>query len=237
MLVPGSSFRKDANFMTLKLKTIIYGFIFSLFPVTSVLSQQMLPLEIELPQPMFIGTPQDFEVPNLEKPLGKPRPPFMAPEGTTNIALHKYVESTDNQPIIGETELITDGDKEAVDGSFVEFRPGKQHIVIDLEEKHTIYAICLWHYHQKAMVYKDVIVQVSDDPDFVVGTTTLFNNDHNNSYGLGVGQDLHYVETHEGKLIDARGVEGRYVRLCSNGNSFDAVNHYIEVEVYGKPIP
>jgi len=197
-------------------------------------AQEMLPLKVELPHPMFIGTPQDFNVPNLEKPLGKPRPLFMAPEGTENVALHKYVESSDNNPIIGDLELITDGDKEAVDGSFVELAPGKQYIMIDLEKNYTLYAIFVWHYHLEARVYKDVIVQVSDDPDFIVGVTTLFNNDHDNSYGLGVGEDLHYVETHEGKLIDARGVEARYVRLYSNGNSYDQVNHYIEVAVYGK---
>lgn len=197
-------------------------------------AQEMMPLKVDLPQPMFIGTPQDFEVPNLEKPLGKPRPLFMAPEGTENVALHKYVESSDSNPIIGDLELITDGDKEAVDGSFVELAPGKQYIQIDLEEKFTLYAIFVWHYHLEARVYRDVIVQVSDDPDFIVGVTTLFNNDHDNSYGLGVGDDLHYVETHEGKLIDARGVVARYVRLYSNGNSYDQVNHYIEVAVYGK---
>ncbi len=198
-------------------------------------AQDMVPLKVELPQPMFIGTPQDFNVPNLEKPLGKPRPFFMAPEGTENVALHKYVESSDNSPIIGELELITDGNKEAVDGSFVELASGKQYIMIDLDEKYTLYAIFIWHYHLEARVYKDVIIQVSDDPDFIVGVSTLFNNDHDNSYGLGVGEDLHYVETHEGKLIDARGVEARYVRLYSNGNSYDQVNHYIEVAVYGKP--
>jgi hypothetical protein len=198
--------------------------------------QEMAPLNVGLPQPMFIGTPQDFNVPNLEKPLGNPRPPFIAPAGTTNVALHKYVESSDNNPIIGEIELITDGDKEAMDGSFVELAPGKQYVMIDLEEKYTLYAIFVWHYHLEARVYKDVIVQVSDDPDFIVGVTTLFNNDHDNSYGLGVGEDLHYVETHEGKLIDARGVEARFVRLYSNGNSYDQVNHYIEAAVYGKPV-
>jgi hypothetical protein len=213
----------------------LIGFLLILF--IQSYCQNMEPLYIDLPQPMFIGTPQDFDVPNLEKPLGKPRPSFMAPAGTKNVALNKYVESTDENPIIGEIELIVDGDKEAVDGSFVELAPGKQHITIDLENIYTLYAIFVWHYHLEARVYNDVIVQVSDDPDFVVGVTTLFNNDHNNSYGLGVGEDLHYVETHEGKLIDARGVEARYVRLYSNGNSYDQVNHYIEVAVYGKAIP
>lgn len=220
--------------MTKKTFTIL---MILMIPHLDIMCQDLKPLHIELPQPMFIGTPQDFDVPNLEKPLGKPRPAFLAPEGTTNIALGKYVESSDDNPIIGEIDLINDGDKEATDGSFVELAPGKQYVMIDLEQKHALYAVFIWHYHLEARVYNDVIVQVSDDPDFIVGVTTLFNNDHDNSSGLGVGEDLHYVETHEGKLIDARGVEAQYVRLYSNGNSYDRVNHYIEVAVYGKPIP
>jgi hypothetical protein len=100
---------------------------------------------------------------------------------------------------------------------------------------HDIYAILVWHFHKQARVYFDVVVQVADDPDFINNVTTVFNNDHDNSAGLGVGSDMHYVETSEGKLIDAKGVRGRYVRLYSNGNSSNELNHYIEVEVYGKP--
>ena len=49
-------------------------------------------------------------------------------------------------------------------------------------------------------------------------------------------QDKGYVETHEGKLINCRGVRARHVRLFSNGNSSDDGNHYTEVEVYGQPV-
>jgi hypothetical protein len=42
-------------------------------------SAKLVPINIELPKPMFVGTPQDTKVDNLEKPLGKPRPPFLAP--------------------------------------------------------------------------------------------------------------------------------------------------------------
>ena len=195
----------------------------------------MVPLDLKLPKAMFIGTPQNMQVPNLEKPLGKPRPPFLVPAGTKNISLGKPVSSTDEEPIIGEIDMITDGDKEAGDGSFVELGPFTQHITIDLQNKYNIYAIVVWHFHKQPRVYFDVIVQVSDDPDFINGVTTVFNNDIDNSSGQGVGKDMHYVETAEGKLIDAKGVEGRYVRLYSNGNTNNDLNHYVEVEVYGKP--
>ncbi len=199
-------------------------------------SEKLVPIEIELPKPMFIGTPQNIGVERLEKPLGKPRPPFMAPVGTKNVALGKPVASTDEEPIIGEIAMITDGDKEGIDGSFVELGPFEQHITIDLGAKYEIYAIVMWHYHKQARVYFDVVVQVADDPDFITNVKVLFNNDHDNSLGLGVGNDLHYVETAEGKLIDAKGIQARYVRLYSNGNNSNDLNHWIETEVYGRPV-
>jgi len=197
---------------------------------------KLVALGIELPEPMFEGTPQDFTVANLEKPLGKPRPPFLAPAGTTNVAREKPIRASDEQPVIGELEMITDGDKEAADGCFVELGPFVQHVTIDLGSEHEIYAIVVWHYHKQARVYYDVVVQVCNNADFTEDVTTIFNSDADNSAGLGVGKDMHYVETNEGKLIDAKGVRGRYVRLYSNGNTSDDLNHYIEVEVYGKPV-
>ncbi|RKY10349.1 MAG: hypothetical protein DRP65_06765 [Planctomycetota bacterium] len=203
---------------------------------TAPAGPELVPAPIELPRPMFEGTPGSVRgVSRLAKPLGKPRPPFLAPPGTENIAFGKPVSSTDDEPIIGEIEYITDGDKSAADGSYVELGPFVQHITIDLGAEYDIYAVLFWHYHKQATVYFDVIVQVSNDPDFITGVTTLFNNDDDNSAGLGVGQDLNYVETHEGKLVDAKGTRARYVRLYSNGNNRNELNHYIEVEVFGKP--
>ena len=84
-------------------------------------------------------------------------------------------------------------------------------------------------------VYFDVMVQVSDDPTFSKDVTTLFSNDVNNELGLGAGKDLAYIDTYVGKLIDAKGGEGRYVRLYYKDNTTSKMNHYIEVEVWGKP--
>ncbi len=199
-------------------------------------ADDMAPISIVLPKPQFVGTPPNVQgIKNLEKPLGKPREPFYAPRGTTNVAFKKPVKSSDEQPIIGEIEMITDGDKEATDGSYVELGPLKQHITIDLGASYNIYAVIIWHYHKQPRVYKDVIVQVADDPDFIKNVQTIFNNDDDNSSGLGAGKDRNYVETAEGKLIDAKGVAARYVRCYSNGNSANDLNNYIEVEVYGRP--
>ncbi len=78
------------------------------------------------------------------------------------------------------------------------------------------------------------MVQIAEDADFTKGVVTIFNNDIDNSLGLGKGADWHYVETNEGKLIDAKGAKGRYVRAYTNGNTSNDLNHWIEIEVYGK---
>jgi len=84
---------------------------------------------------------------------------------------------------------------------------------------------------------RDVIVQVSADPEFKDHVTTVFNNDVDNSSGLGVGTDREYFETHEGKIVDAKGVKGRYVRAYTNGSSLSALNCWQELEVYALPAP
>ena len=197
---------------------------------------KLIAFDITLPKPMFVDTPQDTRVENLEKPLGKHRPPFLAPVGTTNVAFSKPVSSSDEEPIIGQLEMITDGDKEAADGSYVELSPSVQQVTIDLEGMYEIYAVAVWHYHKQPYVYFDVVVQVADDADFITNVKTLLNNDTNNSTGLGTGTDMNYIETHKGELIDAKGAKALYVRLYSNGNNNNDLNHYTEVEVYGKPV-
>jgi hypothetical protein len=163
------------------------------------------------------------------------RPDFMVPAGTVNLALNKKVTTSSGDPIMGTLDLVTDGDKAGDEGSYVELDPGKQWVQIDLEKDADIYAVMLWHYHSQARVYFDVIVQVSDDPTFAKGVTTIFNADANNELGLGAGTDRPYIETYQGKLIDAKGVKGRYVRLYSKGNTTNKMNDYIEVEVWGTP--
>jgi hypothetical protein len=205
---------------------------------TDAAASERVPLDIKLPKPMFVGTPANIQgVTNLEKPRpqGMARPTFYVPVGTKNIAVGKPIASSDEEPIFGEIEMITDGDKEATEGSYLELAPFIQHVTIDLEAEYDIYAVVLWHYHKQPRVYFDVVVQVADDPDFITNVRTLFNNDIDNSSGLGIGEDKHYVETAEGRLIDAKGQRARYVRLYSNGSSSNDLNHYIEVEIYGKP--
>ncbi len=210
-----------------KMKMFHWISLATLVMALPALADDQVPLTTQLPPPLFVGTPVPINVPNLEPKITH-WPQFMVPIGTTNMALGKKVTSSDSDPVVGTLDLVTDGDKDGDEGSWVELGPGRQWVQIDLGQEAAIYAITVWHYHSQARVYRDVQVQVSDDPDFAKGVTTLYDNSAS-------GQDRPYIETNLGKLIDGRGTKGRYVRLYSNGNTTDKLNHYIEVEVFGKP--
>jgi hypothetical protein len=207
----------------------------TLFVATAAFAQNEVVLKTQLPKPLFVGTPVPLNVPNLEPPTKGKRPDFLVPAGTINLARNKKVTSSDDNPDVGTLDMIVDGDKDGSEGSWVELGPGKQWVQIDLAREANIYAVLIWHFHSQARVYRDVVVQVSDDPTFKSGVNTIFNSDFSNDLGLGAGKSLNYIETYQGKLIDAKGVQGRYVRLYSNGNTSNKLNHYIEVEVWGKP--
>jgi len=197
---------------------------------------QEVEVKIEFPKPMFIGTPVPAKLPNLEQPdPSKIIKSFMAPAGTVNVALEKPVTSSDPAPIIGELELVTDGDPDGSDGCFVELAPGPQWVQIDLQQATTIHKVAMWHYHKQAQAYVAVVVQVSDDPEFKTGVTTLFNSDIDNVHKFGAGKDPAYIETNHGRVIDGKGTKARYVRLFSNGNTSNEMNHYCEVQVFGVP--
>jgi len=192
-------------------------------------------LKIQLPKPMFVGTPKNIRTANLEMITGKPRGPFMVPVGTVLLSAGKPVAASDKEPVIGEAAFVTDGKKSGEDGYYVELGPMLQWVQIDLGKSQELLAVVAWHYHSQARVYRDVVVQVSDDKDFIGGVTTVFNNDHDNTTGLGAGKDKEYIETFDGKLFDPKGIKARYVRLYSGGNTSNDMNHYVEVEVYGLP--
>ena len=202
-------------------------------PDSTIATAGSMPLTTEIPPELIEGTPQPIKVPNLEPALSS-APVLMVPEGTQLLSANKSVTGSDDFPIIGELSYITDGDKEAGEGYFVELMDGLQWVQIDLEEPADLSAIWVWHYHSQARAYHDVLVQVSNDPSFVSGVTTLFNNDYDDSANQGKGTSKPYVDSRYGKLIDAKGINAQFVRLYSNGNTANDMNHYIEVEVYGK---
>ncbi|MDY6069688.1 MAG: discoidin domain-containing protein [Opitutales bacterium] len=190
-------------------------------------------LVLEIPPAQLVGTPAPIKLENLETKVVNPTP--MVPNDVKNIAKGKKVTSSDDFPLIGDMELITDGDKSAAEGCFVELMNGVQWVQVDLEKESEIFGIAMWLYHSQERAYKDVIVQVSNDAEFKKDVKTLFNCDNDNSSKLGKGNDRPWVQTNEGKLIvPEKPVKARFVRIYSNGNTSNDANHFIEVEVFGR---
>ena len=182
---------------------------------------------------------------------------LLVPVGTTNVALHKPVSSSTGTTNLyanirarhGDTTVITKGgptnlnwitcgDKSSPlrrDDNLLMVGSGRQWIQVDLKAEVNIYAVAVWHcYYYLNQVFNNVVVQICDRPDFQENVSTIFNNDTKNELGLGAGKDRLYCETRWGKLIDAKGIKGRYVRLYSNGSNLGKINYYLQVEVYGK---
>ncbi len=199
-------------------------------------AEDLVPLTLKLPAPIFEGTPKNIPVGSTVEPLSnKPRPPFLAPKNVRNLALNKKVTSSDASATPGTLQKITDGIKEATENSAALVRKGTQYVQIDLGETSELFALVLWHAHDSPKVYHDVIVQIADDADFIDNVRTLFNNDQDNSSGQGLGADREYFETYQGKLIDAKGAKARYLRFYSKGSTESTLNEYTEIEAYGRP--
>ena len=79
---------------------------------------------------------------------------------------------------------------------------------IDLEQPADIYAIVVWHTTPKAACITAWWSKWPTIPNFKTGVKTIFNNDFDNSVGLGVGKKLEYIDDYRGKLIDARDEKG-----------------------------
>jgi len=193
------------------------------------------PLKLNLPAHTLKGTPEDLPVgPNVEPPPTKAPATPPVPKGVVNVAAGKTMTSS-VPPFLGELSQITDGKREAFDEDAVEFKKGTQWAQVDLGQSFQIHAVAMWHDHRYVQAMHDIVLQVSDDPEFKAGVTTLFNNDTDNSSGLGVGTDREYFELHYGRAVAAKGVKARYVRGYSKGGSLSALNCWQEIEVYALP--
>lgn len=199
-------------------------------------AQDKAPLVLQLPAPTLKGTPELLPSgPNIEANSDKPPQTPAISKDAKNVALNKPVTASVRPFSETGLEAITDGKKEAFDYDTVEMKKGTQWVQVDLGEPFTIEAIAIWHDHRYIQVMHDVIVQVSDDPEFKTGVTTLFNNDTDNSSGLGVGTDREYFERHFGRVFDGKNTKARYVRSYSKGSHLSALNGRQEIEVYAVP--
>src|SRR6185436_16055321 len=162
------------------------------------------PLALNLPAHTLKGTPEDLPSgPNIEPPSDKAPTPIQVPKGVKNVAAGKPVTSS-VPPFLGDLKQITDGKKEPSDDDAVEFKKGSQWVQVDLGGAYAIYAVVMWHDHRYVQAFHDVILQVSNDPEFKTGVTTLYNNDSDNSANLGVGTDREYFELEFGRAVPVK---------------------------------
>ena len=195
----------------------------------------MVELEIDLPEPNYSGPP--VPLPRRYRPelSWEPRDPVYVPEGVENAAFGQPV-SASAEPTYNELADIVNGENSYDPYKVVELPDGPQWIQIDLESEHEIYVVLFWQFFESERTYFDVVVQVSNDPKFEEDVTTVFNNDDDDTLGFGEGDDPEFITAHDGKLVEVDGIEACYVRLWSNGNSWNDRNHWIEVEVHAKPV-
>ena len=203
--------------------------------VTVSAAEGTVPLKLNLPAHTTKGTPEDLPAgPNIE-PLPKtPPPPIQVPAGVKNVAVGKPVTSS-VAPYTGELSQITDEKREPLAEDVVEFKKGTHWVQVDLGAPYVIHAIAMWHDHRLLQAFHDVILQVSDDPEFKTGVTTVYNNDTDNSSKLGVGTHREYFELEFGRVVPVKGVKARYVRGYTKGSSLSAINCWQEIEVYALP--
>ncbi|MCL2103911.1 MAG: discoidin domain-containing protein [Kiritimatiellaeota bacterium] len=206
-----------------------------------VYAQEKVPIKMDLPKPSFTGTPRAVRkhVHLDPYPSHIPRPSIFVPAGCDKLLSQGCkVTSSDPDPIIGELSYVTDGEKQYDAATYVELSPGLQWIQIDLGEEKEIHAVCIWHTGggEVQRAYRDVIVKISNDSNFVDNVVTVFNNDFDNSAGFGKGKDKEYVESHFGRPIAVDAIKSRYIRCYSRGNTENEMNHYVEVEIFGRQI-
>lgn len=98
-------------------------------------------------------------------------PPVILPTGIQNVALKRPVTAS-TVPVNGAPAWITDEKiDETHDDECLDLGQGLQWVQIDLQARYTIYAIVLWRPVVEGHPYRDVIVQLSDDPLFQRGVT------------------------------------------------------------------
>jgi len=215
-------------------KLLVFGAV--AFCAAGVFAEKVA-IKFELPPPHSSGTPKEIKSDNLEPDPGpgKLRAPIMVePEYTKKLTTENTKVTTSEEAVTGDNDYVVDGDKTPDATSMLQLPGGLQWVQLDLGAEHTIAAVCVWHDQGDECVYKDVIVQISNDANFVDGVTTIFNNDHDNTAKLGKGKDKEYRERNDGRPMDAKLTKGRYVRCYSNGSTSEPVNNYIEIEVFGK---
>ncbi len=180
-------------------------------------AEELEPLKIAPSHPG--GLPYDGMVPKNFEWIFQDESPPLVPKGTALVSKNKPVTSSCKETFRGNLAQITDGIRSG-ETATVFLEGGLQWVQIDLLKEYSVYVIKVWRCYRMPTIYFDVIVMVSNDPEFTKGTTIIFNNDDDNSTGFGKGNDKAYIDGSYGKLFKANGIKVRYMRFYSDPGDF-----------------
>ncbi|MDG0810117.1 fibronectin type III domain-containing protein [Cohnella rhizosphaerae] len=173
-----------------------------------------------------------------------PAPEAHADAIETNVALG-HATVTTNGLVKNAVSLakLVDGDRQASAYALIDAAAGPKWVQLDLGESFDVTRVNVLNDFNPSepRTGRDIIVQLSNDPTFASGVTTVFNNDADNTAGQGAGTDAAYMEPTDGSgknVTLSAPVNARYVRSWANGhvrssnNSVQTVNTPVEVDVY-----
>ena len=152
--------------------------------------------------------------------------------GLRNLAFGQPVSQTGDAGYDSGSSLATDGNMRNAAWDIGPKATG-HYRQVDIGGPWNIDSLRVWHElsDSRRIRYKDVVIRLSTTADFSSDVTTVFNNDLDNSLGLGAGTDGEYDETESGKIVHFPPTRARYIRLHTYGNNHDDQNRLLEVMV------
>ena len=153
--------------------------------------------------------------------------------GMRNVAFGRSVSQSGDAEYDADSSKATDGNLRNGAWDIAPAENQTRYAQVDIGEPWNIDSLRVWHEARddRRVRYKDVVFRLSTTADFSRDVTTVFNNDLDDSAGLGRGGDGEYDETETGKIVHFPPTRARYIRLYSHGNLYDVQNRLSEVMV------
>ena len=116
--------------------------------------------------------------------------------GMNNLAFQRPASQSGDAGYDSGSSLATDGNIRN-GGWNIGPKATWRYRQIDIGRPRDIDSLRVWHElsDSRRIRYKDVVIRLSTTADFTSDVTTVFNNDLDNSLGLGAGTDGEYDET------------------------------------------
>lgn len=134
--------------------------------------------------------------------------------------------SSTSSAVAGELAKITNGDNNSwcdLGGS------GPHEVTVDLGVVKTLRQIKVWGLFHNTRMYSDRIVRISENGS---DWYTIFNNDSDNSAGVGIGTHSEYIETQDGKVFTIPDINAQYIQVWSGDDNLGGNATLVEIEAF-----